>query len=271
MARRRRRSGSGSGGQIAAIVALAVVIVGVSSGLVYLYLDATSHHVAIDPDSLCPEAGITAQTIVLLDTTDALAQVTRSQVLNQLGDVVAELPRGGLLDIRVLNEDPGKTERLVHLCNPGDGADLNGLTANPDLAKKRWHDRFEAPVAEKLDAAVAGGEQHASPIMAALQQIAAEQLSSKDQRAIPTRIVVVSDMLEHTPFYSMFRDGLDYDGFVAKAGARYLTDFAGAQVDLWLVQRDRPDIDPTAVAEFWLRWIDAEHGVGTVSRLAGML
>jgi hypothetical protein len=271
MARRRRRSAGGVGGQIAAIVALAVVIVGVSSSLVHLYLDATSHHVAVDPDSLCPQAGITAQTIVLLDTTDALAPVTRSQVLNQLDDVVAELPRGGLLDLRVLNEDPGRIERLVHLCNPGDGADLNGLTANPDLAKKRWRERFEAPVSDKLDAAVAGGAQDASPIMAALQQIAAEQLSNKDQRAIPTRIVVVSDMLEHTQFYSMFRDGLDYDGFVAKAGARYLTDFAGAKVDLWLVQRDRDDIDPTTLAEFWLRWIDAEHGTGTVSRLAGML
>src|SRR5690606_25989147 len=127
----------------------------VSGGLLYLYLEATSRHVAIDADSLCPETGITAQTIVLLDTTDALAPVTRSQVLNQLSDVVAALPRGGLLDIRVLNEDPGSTERLVHLCNPGDGADLNGLTANPDLARKRWRDRFEAPVSEKLDAAVA--------------------------------------------------------------------------------------------------------------------
>jgi hypothetical protein len=98
----------------------------------------------------------------------------------------------------------------------------------------------------------------------------AEQLSSQSQRSIPTRIVVVSDMLEHTQFYSMFRDGLDYDAFVAKAGARYLTDFAGATVDIWLVQRDRPEIDPTAVAAFWLRWIDADRGTGKVTRLAGM-
>ncbi|MGN6490107.1 MAG: hypothetical protein ACTHLT_20095 [Devosia sp.] len=270
MARRRRRSGSGVGGQVAAIVVVLVLIFAVSGGLIYLYLDASSRHVPIDPESLCPETGITAQTVVLLDTTDALAPVTRSQVLNQLSDVVAELPRGGLLELRVLNQDPGRTERLVHLCNPGDGADLNGLTANPELAKKRWREKFEAPVAAKLDAAVAGGEQNASPIMAALQQIAAEQLSKESQRSIPTRIVVVSDMLEHTQFYSMFRDGIDYQGFVAKAGARYLTDFAGARVDIWLVQRDRPDIDATALAEFWLRWIDAGHGTGTVSRLPGM-
>jgi len=271
MARRRRRSAGGAGGQIALIVALAVVILGVSGGLVYLYMDATANRVAIDADTLCPQSGIKAQTIVLLDTTDALAEVTRSQVLNKLGDVVAELPRGGLLDIRVLNEDPGKTERLVHLCNPGDGADLNGLTANPDLARKRWHDRFEAPVAQKLDAAVAGGEQQASPIMAALQQIAAEQLARKDQQVIPTRIVVVSDMLEHTQFYSMFRDGLDYEAFVKKAGARYLTDFVAARVDIWLVQRDRQDIEPTGLAQFWLHWVDDNHGFGTVTRLAGMV
>lgn len=269
--RRRRRSGRGTGGQIAAIVVVAMAILAISGALVYLYVDATSRHVEIDSASLCPRSGPTAQTIVLLDTTDALAQVTRSQVLNQLGDVVAELPRGGLLDIRVLNEDPGKVERLVYLCNPGDGTDLNELTANPEMAKKRWHEKFELPVSQKLDAAVAGTEGKASPIMAALQQIAAEQLTRKDQRVIATRIVVVSDMLEHTQFYSMFRDGMDFDGFVEKAGARYLTDFVGARVDIWLVQRDRSDIDQTALAAFWLRWIDAGRGTGTVSRLAGMV
>jgi len=272
MARRRRSGrGSGTGGQIAAIAVLSVGIVAVLAVLGYLYASAQANYVAIDNETLCPQSGVTAQTVVLLDTTDALAEVTRSEVLGKLDDVVAGLPRGGLLDIRVLNEDPGKTGRLVHLCNPGDGAQLDGLTANPELAKRRWTEQFRAPVTKSLAEAVAGNEQQASPIMAALQQVAAELLSREAQRAVPTRIVVVSDMLEHTRFYSMFRDGLDYDGFVGKAGQRYLTDFAGANVDIWLVQRDRPDIDPKRLAEFWLRWIEADRGTGRVTRLAGML
>lgn len=271
MARRRRTSrSSGNTALIAGIVVLAVGIVVVAGFLGWLVFTAEANRDTTDPETFCPKAGIVAQTIVLLDTTDAIGNVTRSDALNKLRDVTDEIPRGGLLDMRVLNEDPGRIERIMHLCNPGTGADLDPLIANPDKARKRWQERFAGPLEKALDAAMVGTEQNASPILAALQQIAAELLSSKGQKAVPTHVVVISDMLEHTQYYSHFRDGLDFATYEDKAGARYLTDLGGADIDFWLVQRDRPDIDPTRLAAFWLTWAEASNGRGRVVRLMGM-
>lgn len=273
MARRRRRT-SGAGGQIAAIAILAIVLVAVIGGIGWFWLRATEAFVPIDEASLCPKDGITAQTVVLLDTTDALSRVTQAEVLNRLTDLTADLPRGGLLDIRVLNEDPEKTKSVLSLCNPGAGDDVDPMIGNPDLAKRRWSDRFAGPVAEALDASVAGGAQNFSPILAALQQIAAERLTTRNQQSVPTQIVVISDMLEHTSYYSHFRDGRGLstfmDTYTEIAGTRYLTDLHGADVDFWMVMRDRPDIDVTELAEFWLQWADISHGRGHVVRLMGM-
>ena len=274
MATRRRRRTSGTGGQIAAIVILAIVLIVVLAGIGWFWLRATDAFVEIDEASLCPTDGITAQTIVLLDTTDELSQVTQAEVLNRLNDLTDSLPRGGLLNIRVLNEDPDKTKSVLTLCNPGAGDDIDPMIGNPDLAKRRWNERFAGPAAIALADSVSGGAQNFSPILAALQQIAAERLSSKHQQSIPTRIVVVSDMLEHTGYYSHFRDGRGTSTFIDTykeiAGQRYLTDLHGADIDFWMVMRDRPDIDVTELAEFWLQWADISHGRGHVVRLMGM-
>lgn len=267
MARRGRRSGSGNAGTILGIVAAALALVVVGGGMVWFVLDAYSKSDPLDPQTLCPRSGVKAQTIVLLDTTDEFAEVTRSDILNKLKDVIAAIPRGGLLDIRSLNEDPSKIGRLLEppLCNPGDGRNA----PNPEFAQRRWNEKFGEVVDVALRDAITGGEQNASPILAAIQQIAAELLANHAGRAIPTRIVVVSDLLEHTPYYSHFTDGLDFETYLQMVGARYLTDLAGAQIDFWMVQRDRA-IDRTALAQFWLLWAAESNGHGTVLRLMGM-
>lgn len=269
MPRRRRRSG-GTAGQLVAVVLLVVVLLAAVAALLFFWFRAQDAYVEIDAESLCPKTGITAQTVVLLDTTDALSPVTQSEVVNRLDDLTADLPKGGLLDIRVLDADPDRTRSLLTLCNPGSGAGVDPLIANPQLAEKRWTERFAGPVADALAASVAGKEQAFSPILAALQGIAADRLSSKAQKGVPTRVVVVSDMLENTRFYSHFRDGLNIETYKDKVGQRYLTDLAGADIDFWLVVRDRPDIDVTGLAEFWLQWADISRGRGHVVRLMGM-
>ena len=269
MARRRRRADA-KAGQILAIAFLAVVLIAAIGGIGYFWLRANEAHVEIDTASLCPTKGIAAQTIVLLDTTDALARVTQAEVINRLDELTASLPRGGLIDIRVLDADPDKTKSILTLCNPGSGSDIDPMIGNAELARKRWDTRFAGPVAAALSASVSGGAQDASPILSALQQIAADRLSTKAQKAVPSRIVVVSDMLENTQYYSHFRDGLALQTYRNKAGQRYLTDLGGAEIDFWMVARDRPDIDLTALAEFWLEWADLSHGRGHVVRLMGM-
>lgn len=260
MARPRRRSrGGGNAGQIAVIVALVVVLVALVGGLSWLFFKANAQYVPREVATLCPKAGFTSQTLVLLDTTDALAPVTQTQVLEKLRDLITGIPKDGFFQLRLLGADAEHSVPVVSLCNPGDGSDIDPLTGNPDRARDRWQHEYANAVEAALTAGIAGSEQDFSPIMETLQRMAAERLTANRDRAIPTHIVVVSDMIQHTGTYSHYRDGLSEAAYAAGPKDRLATDFAGADVDFWLVRRDGARFDLEALAAFWLHWAEANH------------
>jgi hypothetical protein len=273
MSRRRRGRQRGNGGQIVLIVVLAATLVLLVGGLSWLFVKARAEYVPRDQASLCPLSGYTSQTLVLVDTTDALAPVTQTQVLNKLRDLVAAIPKDGLLELRLLSADAARTRPVMApLCNPGDGADIDPVTGNPEMAKRRWETEYAEKVEDALLKSVGGSEQDFSPIMEAIQQIAAEHLTSEHDRSIPSRLVVVSDMIEHTADYSHYVDGLSPETFHAKARNRLATDLADASVEFWMVRRATQRIDPEQLGSFWLEWASDSNAKkpATLSLLMGM-
>jgi hypothetical protein len=237
-----------------------VVLVAAISGLAYLYLAATSQRQTLD-ESLCPEGGPPSQTLLLIDATDDIPALTRTQIRQLLDDMIAKIPRGGLLDIRMLRNDQNRTDRIFALCNPGDGSDLDPLIANPEAAKERWRTGFAEPLATALEQTANGEEADTSPILAAIQQLAVERLTSERDRRAATTLVLISDMLENSPDFSMYRSGADYEAFQASDAARnFATDLAGAEVDIWLVRRPAPPTDSLPLIAFWERWIKDAGG-----------
>ena len=260
MARSRRRSSAdGNAGQIAVIIALLVVLVALIGGLSWLFLKATSQYVPREATTLCPKAGYASQTLVLLDTTDALASVTRTQVLQKLRDLVAAIPKDGFFELRLLSANPEKSIPVVALCNPGDGSDIDPMTGNPERARDRWENEYANKVEAALTHGIEGTAQDFSPIMETLQRMAAERLTANRDRAIPTHIVVVSDMIQHTETYSHYRDGVSEAAYADGPKDRLATDFAGADMEFWLVRRDSARFELEALAAFWLHWAEANH------------
>jgi hypothetical protein len=209
-----------------------------------------------DQATLCPLAGHKSQTLVLIDTTDPLPSVTQTQVLGKLRDVVATIPKDGLLELRLLQEDPESSTAVLLRCNPGDGSDIDG---NPELAKRRWETEYAEKAEEALRNSVTGAEQDFSPILETIQLIAAEHLTSTHDRAIRNRLIVVSDMIQNSRSYSHFRDGTSLSAFQDTARDRLATDLAQADVEFWLVRRDIPRIDPEQLATFWLQWAESNN------------
>lgn len=256
--RRGRRQG-GRAGQVALVVVLAGLLVALAGGLTWLLLKARADYVPRDVATLCPKAGYSAQTLVLIDTTDALASVTQTQVLQKLHDLVATIPKNGLLELRLLKADAETSPVVLSRCNPGDGSDIDPVTGNPQLAKKRWETEYSEKAEEALQSGIVGTEQDFSPILETIQRIAAEHLTSAHDRAIPSRLVVISDMIEHTKTYSHFRDGMSLEAFDRLAKDRLATDLAGADIEFWLVRRDIAKIDPKELSAFWLQWAEASN------------
>ena len=146
------------------------------------------------------------------------------------------------------------------------------MTGNKELAKKRWQDRFYGPfrsaVAKDLEPVPAD----TSPIMQAIQSIAVQHFIGDRTAALPKRLVIVSDLIEHEADYSQYRGDLTFDRFKKSSAYRkYRTDLNDAVVTIEYVQRQRPPIDGTAHVLFWRDWITDNNGdFGSVQRLQGV-
>ncbi len=237
-----------------------VVLVAVIGTFVWLYVGALQRNPVRDVNTLCPQAGPTEQVLVLMDVTDPIGPIAQQDVLNQLDAVADSLAKGGRFELRVLEPGYDRTRTIFSACNPGDGSDLDHWTGNPEAAKRRWEERFHAPLESALESALSAGGAETSPIMAAIQQLAVDRLGTTEARNLPNRLIVISDMLENTSAFSMYKSGPDYAAYRAsRAPSEYGTDLAGAAVDVWLLRRDA-QISSTAVAEFWANWIRENRG-----------
>jgi len=149
------------------------------------------------------------------------------------------------------------------LCNPGDGRGLNEFTGNPGLAKRRWRERFREPLDEALNSSLLPQRSDTSPLLATLQGIAIDRFAGKAAGEIPKSLVIVSDMIENGKEYKQYPPAdLRYQRFEATpVYLKLRTDLNGASVQILYVQRiTRPPIDYGTHIQFWLDWIQDNHG-----------
>lgn len=256
--RRRRRRGDGSP---AVIILSTLVIMAVLGAFAVgsFYVWQAKQKGQLDAD-LCPEAGPTAVTAFLFDFTDPVSSITQSDLRNEFQKSVMGTKAGDLVEAYVLTGEEGELKRTFRGCNPGDGADESVWTANPDLLKKRWKESFEKPLEEAMSEIGRSGGADRSPIMAGIQRIVVESLSQPGMD-VPKTLVVASDMIEHTDYFSNYRDGVDYGKFEkSPARARFRTDLDGVDVKLLAFGREKSKIDGRQLGEFWLKWIEANGG-----------
>ena len=74
----------------------------------------------------------------------------------------------------------------------------------------------------------------------------------------PRRIVIVSDLLQHSDALSFYR-GEDWESFRASADfGRLARNLDGAEVTILRVPRPGAKVDGAAVDDFWVRYLDVQ-------------
>lgn len=258
--RKKRRVSGGSGSLWIGAAALGLLVLAASGAFGYFVWQAYANRITLN-QNLCRPEGPGSQTIVLVDATDALHPLTQTEILTLLEDVADGVPTNGLLELRTLEPGEQRSEVLFALCNPGTGEELSEITAAPALARKRWVDSFNAPLEAAMAQVVSASQADSSPIMAALQQIAVERLTSARDRATPSRIIVISDMLEHTPDFSIYQSGPDFAAFEQSRSARAnATNLSAAEVEIWYLHRETR-FSSVDVVQFWTQWVSESGGV----------
>ena len=260
--RKRSRSRQGSGWQMAGGIILGIAVILVLAYGFYLLIATQQSHVKLDPKSYCPESGPQAVTAVIIDTTDPLNLVQRTDLINEMEKLIAAVPRFGALEMYevgpVEEESP---QPFFSKCNPGRAAEISELTGNPIMVERNWREGFRDPLDRVLEQMLASSDAESSPILESIQWVTINALTAVGRSQIPRRMAVVSDLLQHTAGISHYRDpAMSFEAFAKTPYfLRVRAPLEGVAIDLLVVRRTtKSGIQGVKLIRFWTDYFDSQ-------------
>ena len=199
---------------------------------------------------------VRGEVAILLDVTDPL---TPSQVaaatewLRQL-ELVELLPNEHLTVWALGTWESGGLERVFTRYYPGRESDP--ILHNPSGSAASCDSLFSRPLRAAVQRAATGRHYPRSPILEAIQEIA-RQPEFADAR-IPRHLVVVSDLLQHTPALSFYRRVPSFQAFhQTPQFAALRAELRGVAVDLLYLPRSEVGGAGARLIEFWREYVVA--------------
>ena len=255
----KRKSKSNAGAIIGGTLLL-LVSGSVASAIGYFYYQASNRE-AIDPKTNCPVNGPKEIKALLIDTTDPITEKTLIDARNKFKAEASSTIQHGLIEIYGLTEQAGKLELMFSGCNPGDKNTVDDWTGNKRLQQRKWDEAFGKPLEEiegKIDQGQGGNQ---SPIMAGIQNIKLRAFDQYKDLDVPKELIVMSDMIEHTPLYSQYKLGLEYETYRKSPAYRdFRTNLEGVDFSVWYIDRGIERFSGLEHMEFWANWVSDNNG-----------
>jgi hypothetical protein len=188
----------------ASVVAVILIVAGTA-----LAIKSRSAAVPADAATLCPSKRPPSDvTVVLLDVSDKFSEPQRIQIQNHLSRLRDSIPRFGLIEVYTVDRLRRRvTEPVIHVCNPGTGADLSRIYQNPELARKKWNG-FAKKLTGDIDRQISAPALSTSPIFEAIQATSLRTFGNPEYDGLSKRLVIVSDLLQHVPGGLSMYDGV---------------------------------------------------------------
>jgi len=210
--------------------------------------------------TLCNVKGPSAVTAILIDATDGINAVQRRAVLNRLNRINRQLVANERVDVFEVSPTADPLTPIFSMCRPVSADETSELTGNRRLAQKRFNETFnpqlEAALMKLLDQRPAPN----SPIIEAVRAaVVASFLATDVPDTAPRRLVIVSDMLQHSENISHYEGLPEFDAFKSSpAYEQTASDLTGAEVTvLYLKRPAAADVQGRRHADFWVFWFDA--------------
>jgi hypothetical protein len=142
---------------------------------------------------------LTGKTVFVIDQSEDLSEQTKNEIVARAMKVVAEKVTDGEL-VSVFSVTELSKKNLVpafSYCKPT--REGSRLTSNPKLLERIYRDKFAKPLEKSLRAPIAGSKE--SPVAQAIVDLSlSEYLTSP----ISSRLIVFSDLMEHTDKFSLY-------------------------------------------------------------------
>jgi hypothetical protein len=188
----------------------------------------------------------------LVDKTDPLTFIQSQAFTVIFKDLIEKrVPEGYLLSVFVLGDHfQQNATPLVELCNPGAGSGRSELTSNLTKLRKQYENKFIGPLLGQFEQLVAVRSSDISPIFEMLQLVGLNAFRKHDVQG-ERRLVIVSDMLQNTPEFSMYKGAVDYAAFATTDYAkRTRPELLGVKVELHYLM-NKPQIQTRRNLQFW--------------------
>lgn len=240
------------------IVAVLLAMVGMGVSF-YLRTNALE----IDKKTFCPKSGVTSITALLIDATDNLSIQQKQAFLTSFQSLRDSIPLHGRLDLYFIHSTQSSLLKpVVSLCNPGHGDEIGPLTGNPRHVEQIWQEGFGQPLEREISQLLEASPEKESPIMESIQSVVLTSLSEPSLRDKPKKLIIVSDLMQHTPNLSLYRRAPATDTFIQnKSFERMKSDLRDIDISVWMLMRDNA-LNRSKLAELWQR-IFAEQGAQT--------
>ena len=203
-----------------------------------------------DLRTLCPLEGSKAVSLILIDKTDPLTVAEAARARSLVAAEAAAVQRGDRITVRLLRQTEGAAgtalDTATDLCNPG--SEANPLFENPKRVAARYQTAFQEPLDEALASAEDTGPAPASPIAQAIYESLAAIPDSPGQRL---KLVLVSDLMEHTPEASAYAGTLSEAALRKEFPAALPARLQGAEVRILLLARPRYAKQQAAAIGVW--------------------
>lgn len=215
--RRRRKTVSGgiSKDRLAVVLSiLALVILG-SFIAAYVTKSKEASNISRDAETAyCRKDVLPESTVIVIDHTDSINPTQKASLERRLWDVASNVEKNG--SIRFYSVDANDHEILnaeFELCNPGSEKDVSDWDGNKRLAHKRYEKLFSGIVKEKMDGILSADTASRSPIMKSVQAAVVNSFIGGENKAVKKRLVLVSDLLEHSSDFSLYGNAPDFETF----------------------------------------------------------
>lgn len=221
--RRQSRPRRGNAGRRDIALGLTLSALGISiiAALLFAWWYVTSNSETLGADN-CPKSGPKAVHAILIDRSDPVTPLQQQQVLQDIHQRIKNAKENERFDLFVAEGDGvNLLTPTIRLCKPRQKAEANALYQNPDQIGHAFEERFLRLLDAELRKLLEPSSRTNSPILESIKAVAVASFGGLEAE-IPKRLLIVSDMIQHTNLNSHYRGETNFDDLARRPQWRAL-------------------------------------------------
>jgi len=231
-----------------------------------MFVTSNNQEIArVSKDTFCEKGNLPQVIMVLVDATETIDPVQSERAISALMREVENSPKRARIDV-FYTRPQGKTlvQPLFSKCNPG--LAKSGIYSDAAAATKRFSEDYVDALEDAFSEAIGQKPANTSPILESIRA-ASTRSFSRVPNTTERRIILISDMLQHSDIESHYKQIGNFREFKASSGwPKAIVDLGNSEVRIMYITRSKArKLQGREHQAWWESYFLAVHG-----RLIGM-